>query len=153
MGSVTIVRDQPTVIVLSKNVVASIQNNQNTKIGGQGIQGPPGIGAGSDIAPVAFSYGDASGTIFTPTQSGTLTLIRLEMVTAFNGTNPSLKVGTISSPEAILAAAQNDPSVAIEYENTPALHLAANQAVVLTITPGAGASQGSGIIYLTFVLD
>jgi hypothetical protein len=152
-----IVNNRPLIVPQDRDtsVIAKPVNPIVKTGGGMGVQGQVGPAGPSaqGIAPINFSYGDASSAIFTPSQAGTFTLVRLIITTAFNGVNSSLKLGTAGQSEAILAAAQNDPATIGEYENTPDLHVAANTAVLFTITPGAGASQGAGTIYLVFVPD
>lgn len=129
--------------------------------GAAGMPGPPGpTGATGPagpstqgIPPIAYSYGDAGGAIFTPTQSGTITLVRLTVSIAFNGVSPQIILGTLALPSAVIAANENDPTNLGEYETTPDLHINALESVRIVITPGAGATQGSGTILLTFVPD
>lgn len=137
------------------NVTVSPQLVRVVDVVGTGPQGPVGPSGPSTqgVPPIAFSYGDASGAIFTPSEAGTIVLVRLVITTGFDGTNPSLQLGTVAQPGAILSSAQNDPTTVAEYEHTPDLHLAALQSVVLTIVPGAGATQGNGTILLVFVPD
>ena len=48
----------------------------------------------------------------------------------------------------LVQADQNDPSMAAVFQVSPHVRLDAGQPIYLTITPGAGASQGSGKIIL-----
>jgi hypothetical protein len=123
------------------------------KMGLRGLRGPPGVNASGAVAPIDFTYGDASSAIYTPGQAGTITLARVDVQTSFDGAGAQLKLGTVASPESILAAAQNDPSTVGEFENTPDVHLSSTDSVFLTIVPGAGATQGSGSVLLTFIPD
>jgi hypothetical protein len=124
-----------------------------SNLGQQGPIGPAGPGADGTVPPLSFSYGDAPGVIWTPSEAGTLTYVRAVFETAFNGTNPSFILGTLADADAILAADQADPNSVGEYEVTADVHLAASEAVYISINPGAGASQGAGLIYLTFIPD
>lgn len=126
-----------------------------TTAGPQGPQGEPGLSGGGTIPPIPFSYGDASpATIYTPSSAGTFTAVRVIFDTAFNGTGASIALGTVASPEILLATNENDPASAdSEYEVTPDVHVAAGTAIRLSITPGAGASAGAGRVLLTFIPD
>lgn len=141
-----------------RNVAVLDQSRGTVEVvtaGPQGPQGEPGVSVGGGgIAPISFSYGDATpATIYTPADAGTITNVRVIFDTAFNGTGAAIALGTIASPQALLATNQNDPSSTSEYENTPDLHVSAGTAIRLSITPGSGASQGSGRILLSFVPD
>lgn len=142
--------DDGTVTQVLKSPVRVVQ------IVDEGPQGPPGDdgAAGGSIAPIAFSYGDASpSTIYTTTDAGTLTVVRVVIDTALNGTGAALKLGTIADDDALMTTAENDPSTVADYETTPDLHLSAGTVVRLTITPGSGATQGAGRVLLTFIPD
>jgi hypothetical protein len=163
-------------ITLNRSTVAKIHANRSTTVasrptnvqvdanaprltvGGMGAQGPRGeqgfTGASdSGVPPVAFGYGDASGTIWSPDVAGTLVLARIVFSTAYDGSGAAVAIGTLAEPNSILAATDNDPATAGEYEVTADKHLGAGEAVRLTNTPGIGASQGAGLIYLTFLPD
>lgn len=149
----------PTVTTVSTTpavrVVDVTQAPREVVLNGTGQQGPVGpAGPSSDgVAPLSFSYGDAPGVVWTPSQAGTITEARVVFTAAFNGVSPSVIVGTIAAPDSILAADQNDPTAAGEFEATADKHLAANEGVRLAITPGSGATQGAGVLYLMFVPD
>lgn len=156
MTSVIINGDQTTVrvtggsarrITLDERTVARIGN-------AMGVQGPQGVAgqAGGTIQPVAFSYGDAPGVIYTATGAGTLTAVRLVVVTPFNGTAPTIALGTLAQPGAAMATTDNDPMTVAEYEITADLHLDAGETLRITITPD-GSTAGAGLIYLTFIQD
>lgn len=96
---------------------------------------------------VSFSFGDASpAPVFTASAGCTDVLARIVIDTPFNGAGAALKLGTSTAPEALIAAANNDPTTAAGYESAPDVALASGEAIVLTITPGTGATQGAGRI-------
>ena len=116
------------------------------EVGIQGPVGPPGA-SGSTSPPIAFAFGDASPrTLFTTTLASLVLGVSVNIVTPFNGAVPSLRIGTVASPELLVAAAQLDLAVATEFEVNPNLVLNAAQPIVLTLVPGAGSTQGSGWI-------
>lgn len=96
---------------------------------------------------VPFAFGDASpAPVFTAPAGCTNMLARLVIDTPFNGVGASLKLGTSANPEALIAAAHNDPAQVAGYESAPDVALASGDEIVLTITPGTGATQGAGRI-------
>jgi hypothetical protein len=162
------------VIRLSRDTVAKIKNNRpNVAVAGggstiavqdrrsvvrtggamgvQGPQGEPGLSGGGTISPIAFSYGDASSAVYIPSADGTLTVARLVITTPFDGAGAHLALGTLAVPGAALATTDSDPATAGEYEVTADLELSAGEALRLTITPGAAATAGAGLLYLTFI--
>jgi hypothetical protein len=105
----------------------------------------PTPGGDSTRKVVSFSYGDASpAPLFTVPADCTDILARLVIDTPFDGAGASLKLGTSGNPEAFLAAADNDPTAAAGYEAAPDLSVSSGEQVLLTITPGTGATQGAG---------
>jgi hypothetical protein len=145
-------------ITLDRTTVAAIRQGVRGATGAQGPQGEQGeVGpagpSSAGVAPIAFSWGDASSVIWTPSDSGTLVVARLVIETAFDGAGAALTLGTNAAPAAIMSADQNAPGETGEYEVTADLALSAGTGVRLTITPGAGASQGAGLIYLIFLPD
>jgi len=111
--------------------------------GGKGDPGDSSTATGRVVVP--FAFGDASpAAIFTPAANCTDVLARLVIDTPFDGVGAALKLGTGANAEALIAAAHNDPAQAAGYEAAPDASLAAGQPVLLTITPGAGATRGAG---------
>lgn len=103
------------------------------------------IGAVGVVVP--FAFGDASPvTVYVPGAGRTNILARLVIDTPFDGVGAALALGTSGSADSLLAAAHNDPTAAAGYEAAPDVALTSGEPVVLTITPGAGATQGSGRI-------
>lgn len=135
----------------TETIVTSVEVIEVVDEGPQGPRGVPGTNGGT-IAPVYFSFGDATpDTIYTTDSAGTVVNVRLIVDTAFDGAGASISLGTTTDPDLLLDEAENDPSVASEYESTPDVVLTSGTAVRLSITPGAGATQGAGRILLTFI--
>lgn len=119
---------------------------QVLEIGIQGPAGPAGP-SGSASPPIAFAFGDASPrTLFTTALASLVLGVSVNVTIPFNGAAPSLRIGTAAQPELLLAATQLDLAVATEFEVNPNLIMSAAQAVVMTLVPGAGSTQGSGWI-------
>lgn len=153
-----IANNRPSIAVTDRASRVGVTQQTNTvragaNIGPQGPQGEDGLSGGGTVSPVAFSFGDASGTIFTPAATGTLTTVRVVFTTRYDGDGATFALGTLASPGAAMSTNDNNPAVAAEYEVTADLPLAAGEALRLTQSPGAGATQGAGLIYLTFIPD
>jgi len=112
----------------------------------QGPAGPPGA-SGSVSPPISFAFGDASPRVlFTTTLASLVLSVSVNITVPFNGAAPSLRIGTATQPELLLAATQLDLTISTEFEVNPNLALDATQPVILTLVPGAGSTQGSGWI-------
>lgn len=107
-----------------------------------------------DMLPVpefehSFSWGDASPhTVYTDLDGKTIREIVLTIDVPFNGTNASLRVS--DSSRTLMSTIQNSPYEASSYVVYPMQAYTVDDVVSLTITPGAGASQGSGRVLLVF---
>lgn len=111
--------------------------------GPQGPQGASGAVAGRVVVP--FAYGDATPqAIYTAPDAGTSLTVRVVIDTPFNGVGAALSVGTTALPGALVPPAFVDPTTAATYEAAPDADLITGEAILLTITPGAGATQGAG---------
>jgi hypothetical protein len=119
-----------------------------SNIGRRGARGAPG----GSIPAIAWSFGDAAGTVWTPESDGVLVGVRLAVEVALNGTAPTIMVGTLTQPDAAMAAGDNDPSSQGEYETTPDLRMTAGTPLRMAITPNVS-NAGSGALYLDFLPD
>jgi len=120
-------------------------------VGARGEQGPPGPAGGGLVGPFAFSYGDAPGNIYTPSVAGTITEARVIVTTPFDGVGASLTLGTASEPNSIMATADSFLGELAEFEKPADKPINAGEGIRLSITPGSSATQGAGLIYLTFI--
>jgi hypothetical protein len=103
------------------------------------------------IAEIAFAYGDATPrTIYTTIGTQRVWQVLLSIDTPFNGTAPALTIGDAGDADRLMTATQNDPKTADVYSTQPAYEYSDGTAITLSITPGAGASAGSGKIQLFF---
>lgn len=108
-------------------------------------QGPPGRDGGGAQAGIPFAFGDATPSLL-GLFAGTVVAVSIVILTPFNGVGAEL---SITSPSAtLIGAAQSLPGEFGRYETSPGLRLATPTALSLNITPGLGASAGSGIVYL-----
>lgn len=112
---------------------------------------PQEVADRSNLIAVPFAWGDASPvTIGTVPAGGRVVRIELLITTAFNGTSPSITIGDAGDADRLLAADQNLPSQVATYEVHPGHLYASSTPILLTITPGGGASAGAGTILLYF---
>lgn len=100
-----------------------------------------------------FAWGDATPAVVGTIPAGRLVeTVELAITTAFNGSSPALRVGRTGALDELMAAAQNDPTAIGGYEVTPLRKYDAATPILLSITPGSGASAGAGLLVLTFQL-
>lgn len=116
---------------------------------GSGSQGPAGLnGVGALEFP--FAYGDSSPALITTiTANKTILSVTLIITTAFNGAGASLAVGDTGNYSRHMTTSENDAGTVGGYSTTPAYEYGSNTAIYLSITPGAGASQGAGILVIS----
>lgn len=116
--------------------------------GAQGATGPMGpSGAGSVVQP--FAYGDATPVLLTTIAAGKRVFrAHLTIDQAFDGLGASLSVGPLASPGELLASGDNAPASVATYETTPGLSYGVSTGIYLFITPGSGASSGTGAVIL-----
>jgi hypothetical protein len=106
--------------------------------------------SGIEVHVLDFSFGDSSpAPVYTAPSGKLITSVRINIDTPFDGIGAALQVGIAGTPGQLMASSQNDPTVASAYETSPNRQYGAATAVILTITPGTGASAGSGQVVLT----
>lgn len=111
-----------------------------------GVQGPTGA-SGASVPPLAFSFGDVSPAIvYTVTGPSLFKRLTVRIRTPFNGISPSISVGITGQPELFFPAAYNLPSAAGDYEVSVDRDLLAGDEIRLFMSPGFGATTGSGFI-------
>lgn len=104
------------------------------------------------LPPINFSYGDASPaamTTFAVTSEVMLASLQIEQ--AFDGAGASLTLGTAANPAEIFDTFEVLPGEVATFEFTPRVEYPAGTALVLTINPGAGATQGSGQLVISAI--
>lgn len=139
----TVVQPNPTnAIVRPESPVVQVSN-----IGRPGKDGLPSTGA---VPPIEFSYGDAAGVRWNAPTAGTFTVCRLDFLTPFNGAGATVKVGIVGNTSALMDVTASEPTTIGSYVETIEVTVSAGTGLWLEISP-AGSSQGSGILYVTFV--
>ena len=118
---------------------------------GNWVDVTPGGTGQSVIAEINFSYGDATPrAIYSVVGTQRVWQVLLSIGVPFNGTSPSLSIGDAGDADRLMTVTQNDPKTVDVYSTNPAYEYTDGSVITLTITPGAGASAGSGKIQLFF---
>jgi hypothetical protein len=118
--------------------------------GRPGERGLPGTSGGT-IPPIAFTYGEAPHDVFTAPSDGRVVLSRIGISEAFDGAGAQITVGTSANHDALIGADDNDPMQLGQYETVPDFDLSEGDGVRIYITPGTGATQGAGFLFIEFV--
>lgn len=101
------------------------------------------------IPLIDFSYGDASPVVVhTVADAAEVIAVSLQIEQAFNGAGAAISLGTAASPGLLFSSAMNNPAVVGVFEFSPREEIPVGTDIILTITPGAGASQGAGQIFI-----
>lgn len=103
-------------------------------------------GESGALNSINFAYGDANRIIIPALTTKIVLAVNINITTPFNGAGASLSIGTLASPALLVAPTQLDLSVATEFEINPNVKFTTPTDIYLTITPGAGATQGVGWI-------
>lgn len=117
-----------------------------------GVQGPDGQQGlpGTALPPINFAFGDASPrVVYTPAQNVLVMDVEVIIDTAFNGASPSLSVS--ASAATLMPPSLNDLKSIGSYEASPNLRINAGTPFTVTITPGAGATQGAGQLVISLI--
>lgn len=149
-GSILVEQDETVLVVESGQkdmaVVTTAAETVIVSSAEQGPEGPPGPpGATGGSFDVAFSYGDASPVLI-GVLNGVVISASVVIQTPFNGVLPTLSIGTLTQPSLIMTSAGVFPDELGRFESNPGVTV--NDSLYLYITPGLGASQGSGVVYL-----
>jgi len=126
------------------------QVNRPVIISDVGRQGASGVIPPSTVLtldPVQFAYGDASPRVaVTLPFACEIVSVLFQIDQTFDGVGAALSLGTAGNPELLMPINGNYPSEIGQYESSPAAELTISTDIIITITPGAGATQGSGEI-------
>jgi hypothetical protein len=147
--NVTVQDKRPTVTVRPrKNENTTVHPVTRTlRIAAPGPMGPPGPSADS-IPAVPFSYGDASRVVATCPFAGIIRLVRVDFETPFNGASPQVEVGFVGDTDALMTAAENDPSEAASYEVAVDVPVTAGTQIWLGVVGGTSGTQGNGTLFI-----
>lgn len=104
---------------------------------------------GPDFQEFSFTFASGSPFLLTPLRAGDRMMRAVVVIdTVFNGAGAGVQLGTAASPGGIFSTADIDVTVADYYQSLQIFQLAVTANLQLEITPGAGATQGSGRVLL-----
>jgi hypothetical protein len=127
-----------------------LEEPQTIAVVTMGEQGPPGApGAGSGAIEINFAYGDATPSQLVVAPAGKLIYsVAIHIRQSFDGTDAALTIGDAANPDQLMAAIENAPALVGSNTTSPAFAYDVDTQLLLSITPGAGASQGAGLVTL-----
>jgi hypothetical protein len=148
-----IVVDLGDVMVISDEVESLIQVESADpfviSVGEQGPGGAQGL-SGNYLDPVNFAYGDASpAAMVTVPANKRVYEVRIVIYEPFDGAGAALIIGEAGDPDSLVAVDEVDPTTEATYVVTLDEQYGVDTPILLTITPGAGASQGRGQVIFT----
>ena len=93
-----------------------------------------------------FAFGDSSPRLlFDVERNLEVSSACIEITTPFNGTGAALSIGDSDDDEGVFPSYAVNPAEVGIYESATKYRIDEDDQVIMTITPGAGASQGAGI--------
>lgn len=99
------------------------------------------------IFEMAFSFGDATPQeIFTLGSGAVIAEVNVWILQQFDGVGASINVGRTSHADELMDDSEIDPTFLSSYSTRPGIEYLAGNVVNLTIQPGAGATQGRGVL-------
>lgn len=117
--------------------------------GPKGQPGPPGP-SGAASVEINFAFGDATPAPIVTALAGKLIYgVQVYIRVPFDGAGAALVVGDAAQSDRLMAAAENDVLAVGGNTTAPAHAYAVDTPVLLGITPGAGATQGAGLLVLS----
>lgn len=123
--------------------------------GPQGPKGEPGASGAGALSPINFAFGDATPApvLVLPAPGPVeVTGVSLQIEEAFDGAGAQVQLGTAGDPELLMPGWANAPDQVGVYELTPRVELPGGATLILTLTPGVGATRGRGQFVITVAL-
>ena len=147
---VVLIDDESVAVLEPDSFVIGVENTE-VDVVSVGEAGPAGLDGLNGAGQVSerFAFGDATPKVITIAIGGKLvTTVTIIITQPFNGASPALTVGSAGAPDGLMQADQNDPTFEGEYEANPGVQYGIDTQILLTITPGMGASQGAGLVVI-----
>lgn len=114
-----------------------------------GTGGGPGPTPADNEFYLRFSFGDSSPALIGEAAAGKAILsARILLEEPLDGTGAALSIGSASSPEDVMEELDVDVTQAAEFSVYPLKTFGTDTNVYLHITPGSGATTGSGVAVL-----
>ena len=149
MTETIIIHDTNDEVIINDDAQAVISLNERIEVvtlGVQGDKGEAGMDSGEQPAS-SFSFNEPTPKVLKTLTAGRLiSEINLSIRVPFDGSGASLAIGTASAPGELVASNENDPSRLLQFEFSPDVQYPAGTEIILTINPGTGATQGSGVV-------
>lgn len=142
------VASQPDVVIVADDPPQPLA----IATGAQGPTGPigPAGPAGAASVEINFAFGDATPAPVVTALAGKLIYgVQLHIKVPFDGAGAALVVGDAVQANRLMAANENDVLSVGSNTTSPAYAYAVNTQILLGITPGAGATQGSGLLVIS----
>lgn len=149
-ANVTVVdRRTPVTVRPQRTDVATVQSIAKVvKVTSPGPRGPPGPSSDS-IPAIPFSWGDAAHVVAVTPFPGIIRGVRLDFSeTPFNGANPTVTVGFVGAPDALMTAEESEPSAAASYDVAVDVPVVEGVGIWLAITPDVGTTHGAGVLFV-----
>lgn len=124
-------------------------------VGPQGPKGEPGASGTGALSPINFAFGDATPApvLVLPAPGPVeVTGVSLQIEEAFDGEGAQVCLGTADAPELLMPGWANAPGQVGVYELTPRVELPGGATLILTLTPGVGATRGRGQFVVTVAI-
>ncbi len=150
--TVEVIESEDVRVEIPRTRVEVVTAEKQGPAGPTGPQGPMGP-AGSPGATYSadFAWGDATPIVVMSVPLNYLIVAASVVIeNEFDGAGAAITIGLTSDADVLMPADGNYPDTEGRYEHNPGVR-ATDGLIYLTIVPGAGATQGSGTIYVEAV--
>jgi hypothetical protein len=104
------------------------------------------------VFEMSFSWGDATPAIVFSLLSGAIIAeVNVWMLDPFDGVNPSITIGRSGAVDELMNVEEVDPTFVSSYATRPGKEYGVGEDVTLYITPGAGNTQGRGVLSIYII--
>lgn len=125
----------------------AVRDQMQRSVVAAGLRGQKGE-SGQELPAIAYAFGDASPRLLhSVDDDSVLVSVQLIVDVPFDGLGATMRVLT-QGGDVLLDSDQVAANFAATYESTPAKLLTVGTGIYLEITPGAGATAGSGYVVL-----
>jgi hypothetical protein len=104
------------------------------------------------VFEMPFAWGDSTpAPVFTLGADAVIAEVNVWMLEEFDGTGASVTVGRPSDNDELMDNTEIDPTFQSSFSTRPGKEYSNGEVVNVYITPGAGASQGRGVISIYII--
>lgn len=154
-GAIVVTTEDTDVVVISDGAdVVTLTEEQQLTVISLGEQGPPGRTGltgpgGSGAIEINFAFGDATPAVLTTVLANKIVYgVALHIRVPFDGVGAALTVGDAGDTDRLMSSDENVPALIGSNTTNPAYAYSTDTELLLSITAGAGATQGSGLATL-----